>query len=113
MACAFRHFEGSPPLKPRIRVVQEKGMNLPLTCLQCDDAACVRVCPSGALVRNEATGAVDLVAERCIHCRMCVNACPFGHAAFDDASELPYKCDLCGGNPACVPFCPTNALLYR
>jgi anaerobic carbon-monoxide dehydrogenase iron sulfur subunit len=113
LACSFRHYEGNPPLKPRIFVVQQQGLNLPLTCLQCDDAACVKVCPTTALVRNEATGAVELRPGRCIGCRMCVNACPFGHAAFDEAKQQPLKCDLCNGNPACVPFCPTQALTYR
>jgi len=113
MACAFRHYDGNPPMKPRIRVVQEQGLNIPLTCMQCEHAACVAVCPVSALVRSETTGAIELIEGRCIGCRMCVNACPFGHMVFDEAADEPVKCDLCGGNPACVPFCPTQALVYR
>jgi anaerobic carbon-monoxide dehydrogenase iron sulfur subunit len=82
-----------------------------MTCLQCVDAACTQVCPTGALARNEETGAVDFDEERCIGCMLCEVACPFGHIQFADG--IPYKCDLCGGDPACVKFCPHQALEMR
>ena len=70
------------------------------------------ICPTAALVRNAATGAVDMARERCISCRMCVAACPFGNMLWDEAYHCVQKCDLCGGDPKCVPFCPTGALSY-
>lgn len=84
-----------------------------MTCLQCVDAACVKVCPTQALVRNEETGAVEVDEERCVGCALCEAACPFGHIRFDQDLGLPLKCDLCGGDPACAKFCPHQALELR
>lgn len=81
-----------------------------MTCLQCVEAACVKVCPTGALVRNEASGAIEVDEARCVGCGLCEPACPFGHMHFDVDEGLPSKCDLCGGDPTCVKFCPHKAL---
>ncbi len=113
LACAFAHGSDGTPATTRIHVVRrgpEAGS--PVVCFQCEDAACVAVCPTGALARNAATGAVDFDGERCIRCRVCVAACPFGNMIWDDTYRRPQKCDLCGGEPRCVPFCPTRALEY-
>jgi Fe-S-cluster-containing hydrogenase component 2 len=81
--------------------------------MQCEQAACVSVCPVTALVRNLATGAIEVAEDRCIGCQACVGACPFGAIAMLDKRPIAYKCDLCGGEPACVAFCPSKALEYR
>ncbi len=96
----------------RIRQVGEERY-VQLTCLQCVEAACISVCPAEALVRNEETGAVDINEARCIGCRRCEAACPFGHMHFDGGRLIPIKCDLCGGAPACAAFCPHSALEIR
>ncbi len=99
---------------PRIRIFpQGEGRNIQMTCLQCVEAACKTVCPSGALTRNEETGAIEVNADRCIGCALCEAACPFGHIYFERESGLPLKCDLCGGTPACGRFCPDKALELR
>ena len=84
-----------------------------MTCLQCVEAACIKVCPTDALVRNEETGAVEVKADLCIGCALCETACPFGHIQFDQAAGIPLKCDLCSGSPACARFCPHQALEIR
>ncbi len=76
------------------------------------DAACVKICPTEALVRNTATGAVAMDRGRCISCRMCVAACPFGNMLWDETYHCVQKCDLCDGEPRCVPFCPTGAIAW-
>ena len=43
---------------------------------------------------------------------MCVAACPFGNMLWDDVYHCVQKCDLCGGEPRCVPFCPTGAIAW-
>jgi anaerobic carbon-monoxide dehydrogenase iron sulfur subunit len=116
MACAFVHAGGGVPGRPRVSVVRDvpprPGRGTPIVCLQCDDAACVAACPVGALVRNEATGAIDLLEPQCVRCGSCVGACPFGNALWDLGRHLVVKCDLCGGDPWCARFCPTGALAF-
>ncbi len=113
LACAFAHGKDGTPAKSRINISRrgpEKG--IPVVCFQCHDAACVAVCPTQALERDESTGAIRMIRDRCINCRMCVAACPFGNMLWDDTFHCVQKCDLCGGDPKCVPFCPTHALEY-
>jgi Fe-S-cluster-containing hydrogenase component 2 len=83
-----------------------------VVCLQCDSAACVEVCPTRALERDEVRGAIVVRDGRCVRCRTCVYACPFGNVAFDTASDKVVKCDLCNGEPRCAQFCPTRTLQY-
>ncbi|HOC17888.1 MAG TPA: 4Fe-4S dicluster domain-containing protein [Vicinamibacterales bacterium] len=116
MACAFVHARGTRPAQPRIHVLGRQtspGCGTPILCLQCDEPACVEVCPIQALSRDEATGAIRLDEARCIRCRSCVAACPFGNVAWDAAQRAVVKCDLCGGDPQCARFCPTGALSSR
>jgi anaerobic carbon-monoxide dehydrogenase iron sulfur subunit len=95
----------SPPLND--------AAGTPVTCLQCDDAACVRVCQVGALVRNPVTGAIEVDQARCVRCKMCVPACPFGNMTWDEPLGQVAKCDLCHGMPQCALACPSGALKYR
>jgi anaerobic carbon-monoxide dehydrogenase iron sulfur subunit len=91
----------------------QDGRNIQVTCLQCVDAACIKVCESGALFRNPDTGAVDFDKDSCIACGLCEIACPFGHLYFDAQESNVEKCDLCQGNPICARFCPHGALKYE
>ncbi|MCU0726353.1 MAG: 4Fe-4S dicluster domain-containing protein [Planctomycetes bacterium] len=115
LACSFRHGAPNRPAVPRLRTFDFGGppKNVILTCFQCDDAACVRVCPVTALVRSGETGAIVVLERRCIGCGSCAVACPFGQIEMDPVKLLARKCDLCGGDPACAAFCPTKALEYR
>jgi len=114
IACAFSHPAGGAPGRSRIRVfpLRPPEGGVPVVCFQCDQAACVAVCPTGALTRDERTGAVAYDEARCIRCRACVHACPFGNMSFDEGASLCAKCDLCGGDPQCAKYCPSGALAF-
>jgi Fe-S-cluster-containing hydrogenase component 2 len=112
ITCAFSHPIEGRPGRPRIRAfpVKPPERGVPVVCLQCDAAACVTVCPTKALSRDDATGAIRVHTEKCIRCRSCVIACPFGNMSFDETVACVYKCDLCGGDPQCARYCPSRAL---
>ncbi len=97
----------------RIRVVKTGAFSTAVTCHHCEDAPCANVCPVGAISR--ANGAVLVEQSRCIGCKSCMIACPFGAMQVTriDARTQALKCDLCQHRetgPACVEACPTNAL---
>lgn len=83
-----------------------------LTCTQCETAACLEVCPTGAIGREPNTGAVVVNESECVGCKMCVNACPFGCIHFDRLSRAAAKCNLCNGDPKCVKNCMAGALHF-
>ena len=83
-------------------------------CFHCADAACVAVCPTGALFKED--GLTRLNAAQCSGCAYCVDACPFDVPRVVEGRST--KCDGCaevvkaGGEPWCVKTCPSNALMY-
>ncbi len=83
-----------------------------LTCLQCETAACLEICPAGAITRDPDARAVVVDEAACVGCKMCVNACPFGCIHFEENRRIAAKCNLCGGDPQCVKNCMSGALTY-
>lgn len=88
-------------------------------CMHCLQPACVSACTVGAL-RKTPEGPVVYDSEKCIGCRYCQYACPFGVPTYDwdNPLGLIHKCELCisrleeGEKPACVAGCPTGALRF-
>ncbi len=115
LACSFAHAIDGKLGKSRITVLNGgmKDLWIPVVCLQCDDPACVKSCLVDALRRNPETGAVELNQEKCVKCMACVAACPFGCSLFDEQHDMVVKCDLCGGDPVCAHFCPSEALSLK
>ena len=82
------------------------------TCLQCESALCMAVCPVHALTRDPLTEAILVDTKTCLSCGMCIAACPYGYMTQDDSSRRATKCDLCGGDPRCVQVCMADALHF-
>jgi Fe-S-cluster-containing hydrogenase component 2 len=111
LICAFHHHKVGNPRRARIKVVAlGKGVDIPVSCLNCSDAPCMNVCPTGALHRTEANGMVLVRDDVCIGCSMCVSVCPAGAVSLDPVEGTAAKCDLCGGDPQCVAYCPAKVL---
>ncbi|WP_440955110.1 4Fe-4S binding protein [Methanosarcina sp. Mfa9] len=93
----------------RISVQVVRGLAaVPVSCRQCETPLCAAVCPGEAL--NYGDSGLEYDAEKCIGCRLCVLACPFGTAEL--RAGVVERCDLCQGKeiPACVATCPAGAL---
>jgi len=97
---------------PRLIVEEEGYVSFALQCRHCEDAPCLDACITGALERDEQTGAVLCDEDRCVGCWMCIMVCPFGVIHQGDG-KIASKCDLCYGEevPACVQNCPNEALV--
>jgi Fe-S-cluster-containing hydrogenase component 2 len=89
----------------------EAVISVPVMCMQCQDAACMKVCPTGAVYRDE-NGAVVTDPGKCIGCKMCISSCPMGNIHYSTRQKKVMKCNLCDGNPDCVKYCPTRAIEY-
>ena len=91
---------------------------LPVHCQQCEDAPCVHVCPTGASYRDLDTNVVLVDKSKCIGCKYCMMACPYGVRSWNTDERVVEKCTLCGqltakGElPACVHNCPGGARFY-
>ena len=78
----------------------------PVICHHCKVPLCQKACPvPEAMYRDEKTGVVVVKETECIGCLACVEACPFGAIRVGLDQEI-LKCDLCGGDPLCVRYCP-------
>ena len=107
-------------------VDDDKGVvvHFPKSCLHCDDAPCVTVCPTGASFKRSEDGIVLVDESRCMGCGLCAWACPYGAREMDPSEGVMKKCTLCidriynenlpeeDREPACVRSCPTNARFF-
>jgi Fe-S-cluster-containing dehydrogenase component len=81
-----------------------------MTCRFCKDAPCIRACPEKALTQSETSGVIIVDERKCNACDWCIQACPYGGIALHPDKRIVVACDLCGGEPKCVEFCPEEAL---
>ncbi len=89
----------------------------PSVCMHCVDPVCAKVCPAHAI--QIVDGVVrSALKPRCLDCRNCVLACPFGIPRYEPKQHLQMKCDQCvdrtveGQKPMCATVCPSGALTY-
>ena len=96
-------------------------IHFPKSCLHCEDAPCVTVCPTGASYKRVEDGIVLVNESDCIGCGLCAWACPYGAREMDPSEKVMKKCTLCvdriynenlpeeDREPACVRTCPAGA----
>lgn len=127
VACVMAHNHGEHVLtpaqfQPRIHVLKLEHKHTAVLCRHCEDAPCANVCPNHAIEKRD--NSIQVIQEKCIGCKTCVVACPFGAMEVitqpAPTETLPegvianaHKCDLCAGvadAPSCVASCPSNAL---
>ena len=99
-------------------------IHFPKSCLHCEDPPCVPVCPTGASYKRKEDGIVLVDYDKCIGCKYCAWACPYGARELDEERQVMTKCTLCvdriydeklpkeDRKPACVKACPTGARLF-
>ena len=96
-------------------------VHFPKSCLHCEDAPCVTVCPTGASYKRAEDGIVLVNEDACMGCGLCAWACPYGAREVDQVAGVMKKCTLCidriynenleerDREPACVRTCPSGA----
>lgn len=116
VACSLRNSSECNPERSRIRaIIKETDGRInvvPSTCMQCETAMCMHVCPTQAIQRNSETGSLAIDDRKCIGCSACSYACPFGACFVDRKVGKAVVCNQCDGDPTCVRICPTEALRY-
>ena len=107
--------EGAAPPQPA------QTLHFPRSCLHCETPACVTVCPTGASYKRVDDGIVLVDEDKCIGCKLCSWACPYGAREYSEVEGVMKKCTLCvdriynehldeaDRQPACVQACPTKA----
>jgi anaerobic dimethyl sulfoxide reductase subunit B len=91
--------------------------NVSISCMHCEEPICAEVCPTGATTKRS-DGVVYIDQNKCIGCRYCEWACPYGARHFNGDSGTMTKCDFCrdlldqGRNPACVDACIMRAIQF-
>lgn len=96
----------------RVNIFDEQASYAPYTCFQCNEAWCMNACPVNAIHIDAKTDAKVVLDASCVGCGLCTIACPFGTIFYNPDTSKAFKCDLCGGDPACATACPTGAIEF-
>ncbi|TCV99265.1 4Fe-4S dicluster domain-containing protein [Biostraticola tofi] len=110
-SCAEEHRQLGLQAMPRLRVMRNARDSAPVTCRQCDDAPCAKVCPVNAIRHQD--NAIVLNESLCVSCKLCAIACPFGAIGFEGSRPLavPANCNTPLALPAPVAPRPVSPLL--
>lgn len=124
VACVMAHNDEQHVLSerhfhPRITVLRSGARKSPVTCHHCENAPCAQSCPNGAISKSH--DSVQVNQQKCIGCKACVVACPFGTMEIivtplnnGSVKATAHKCDLCvqrPQGPACIENCPADVLM--
>lgn len=107
------HIQGPHGMHPDLYFKYQR-----VSCQQCADSPCVKVCPTGASYMGE-DGIVSVKQKLCVGCLYCLAACPYKVRFVNPVTKAADKCNFCkesrlirGESPACVDICPTKALIF-
>lgn len=118
-ACSQVGFRKGTSVMWLVSVGSSEARKIPFTCLHCENAPCARACPTEAIKLTGRGIVLTADESRCIACRNCVVACPFGIPVLQENGYTMVKCDLCfdrlqsGSGPLCVAVCPTEAIRFQ
>jgi len=109
--CSFFHTGSVSRSRSRVKAVKVEGagIDFPVICCQCKERYCTR-CPESAIEIGP-LGQIIVSPTLCTACGTCQKRCPIG--AIEIYEDIPYVCDLCGGNPRCVEQCNMGAIRYE
>jgi len=112
LVCSVKNdFVYNPELSRIVKLLEGLPENLStIVCQQCPDAPCIESCPVSAIYSDDENGIIKIDSEKCIGCKKCVQACPYNAMFFNEKIKKSFKCEFCGGEPACVKKCPTDAI---
>lgn len=112
-ACSAEKTGAFAPVLSRVKInnFPLHGFSVPSVCFQCPKADCLEACPVDAIYRDGG-GRVLVKEDLCTGCGACVDKCTYGMIEMD-ARTIAFKCDHCGGDPACVKACYPKALTYQ
>ena len=114
IACAMKHHGRIDPGLSRVNVIRldPQDLDVPIICMACDTAPCIKVCPMNARIR-QANGTVVTDTDVCIGCRACVYICPVGSPRIDTYTGRTMTCDMCADEtePWCVTACRQEGAL--
>src|SRR4030042_4901794 len=113
--CTLHHYAEVNPLRSKIRIKKDDsvGLDIPMVCRQCKKPACLLACPNKAITQNKETGVIFVDIEKCKGTGACLNACPYGVVGIDPITRHALICDLCNGNPECIKWCFTRAIVFE
>ncbi|MDF2627889.1 MAG: dmsB1 [Symbiobacteriaceae bacterium] len=113
-----KHEEGGWVKQDDAWVTNVTAYWLSVSCNHCENPACVKVCPTGAMHKRAEDGVVMVDQSRCVGCQSCVWACPYDAPQYNPDLGKVGKCDLCadrlaaGQRPVCVDACPYQLLSF-
>ena len=124
VSCKTEHEVPLGDFRMRVRYLERPAPQesqlafVPMLCMHCQDAPCMKACPTSAIGRLD-DGRVVIDEDKCCGNKACITACPYGAIFINDDTRKAEKCDLCthrtevGLDPACVSSCPTEALKFH